>query len=211
MFKKIFLGFVLFLFIFIILFYYLVSNLNYELTEDIYQTDHYTNLEDIPDVIIDTFIAVEDKRFYSHSGIDVIGLVRITFLAIKDGEFSQGASTITQQLARTAFLNQEQTVSRKLKEMMIALSLEKNYSKDKILESYINIVYYGKGAYGIHDAAKTFFNKQLDELTLDEIAYLVGIVKGPSLYPEDDTLGENRKQVVLSIMEREGIIEQYKK
>ncbi len=160
-----------------------------------------TYIKDIPQKIKDCFIKIEDKNFYSHHGFDILRIIKasITNLFSK----KQGASTITQQLARMLFLNNEKTYKRKIQELVISLRLEKAYSKDEILECYLNNLYFGHGVYGIYDASIYFFNKTPNSLDLNEIALLVGIIKGPSVYSpiNNYTLSMERKNAILKKLE----------
>lgn len=135
-------------------------------------------LEDVPQTLIDAFIATEDSRFYEHKGIDPKGIVRAAFRSAQGD--TQGASTITQQLARNFFLSPERTLERKLKEAVLALEIEEKLSKNEILELYFNKIFLGYRSYGIGAAAKTYFGKKLNELTLSEMAIIAGLPKAPS-------------------------------
>lgn len=175
------------------------------------QNREYVPLEEIPDLIVSTFISVEDERFYNHFGLDLKGIARATVRNLMSEGTVQGASTITQQLARNVFLSHERTYARKIREALIALKLERRYEKDDILEMYLNYIYFGAGAYGIKAAAKTYFGKEdLYDLTIGEVAMLAALPKGPNLYNplEEDNKqrAEDRRKVVLSVMERHGII-----
>ena len=154
------------------------------------------------------FIAIEDKRFYTHNGIDVKRILSATLENIKSLSFKEGASTITQQLIKNTHLSSEKTVKRKLKEIKLAINLERKYSKDEILEMYLNTIYFGRGAYGIEDASQTYFNKSASNLTLNESAMLAGIIKAPSTYsPESNyDLVISRKNLVLKVMKECGFI-----
>lgn len=140
------------------------------------------DISEIPDLMKKAVIATEDKSFYKHKGFDPVGLARSVLVNIKSGRFAQGASTITQQLARILFLSNERSLDRKLREFVIAIRIEKTLPKDKILEMYLNNVYLGSGAYGVAGAAKIYFNKNLDELTLAETALIAGLPQAPSVY-----------------------------
>jgi penicillin-binding protein 1A len=139
-------------------------------------------LDRIPAYLKDGIIAVEDKRFYHHSGIDVVRLFGMSFYNLKHLRFVQGGSTITQQLARNMFLNMEQTFDRKLKEALLAIEIERAFSKNEILELYLNQVYYGSGAYGVEAAAQTFFGKPAKDLSLVQCATLAALPANPSAY-----------------------------
>jgi len=139
-------------------------------------------LKRIPRHLINATLSTEDRSFYSHWGVDLWGVARAAVQNVLRMRRAEGGSTITQQLARNVFLTHERTVSRKLKEIALALEIERNYSKDQILEMYFNQIYFGEGAYGVEAAAKTFFAKPLEELTLSECALLAGIPANPALY-----------------------------
>mgnify|MGYP002621291730 CR=1 FL=1 len=144
---------------------------------------YYMSIDKIPQYVKDAFIVTEDKKFYEHNGIDLKGIMRAAYIMFKNnGAATQGASTITQQLARGTFLSSEKTVERKVKEIFISLEMEKKYSKDQILEFYLNNIYFANGYYGIEAAAKGYFSKSCTELSLGEIAFLTAIPNNPSLY-----------------------------
>ena len=140
------------------------------------------DLKDIPDNLKKALIATEDKNFYRHHGYDITGLARSTLQNVIAGHVVQGASTITQQLARVLFLNNERTFDRKLKELFIAARIEKTISKDQILEMYMNNVYLGAGAYGVEGAAQIYFDKHLKDCDLAELALIAGFPQAPSVY-----------------------------
>ncbi len=166
------------------------------------------NLEHVPVHVRQAFIAIEDERFFDHFGFDVTGSVRAAYANFQAGEIIQGGSTITQQLAQNAFLTTEKTYRRKIQEIWLALQLERNYSKEEILELYLNRIYFGNTAYGIEAAAQTYFNKNADQINLAEAAMLAGTVRSPNNYnPIDDEIkAEDRMQTVLASMERTGYI-----
>ena len=159
-------------------------------------------LEEIPDTLIQAIIATEDKNFYHHAGYDLMGLARSIVANIMAGRVVQGASTITQQLSRILFLNNEKTFNRKIKEFVIAARIEKSISKDQILEMYLNNVYLGSGAYGVEGAAQIYFNKSVKQLTLPEIALIAGLPQAPSVYSPFNNLkkAEKRRNQVLKRM-----------
>lgn len=140
----------------------------------------FISLAEITPEMQQAIIAIEDSRFFLHPGIDIRGIARALWVDLKRGRRAQGASTITQQLARVLYLSPEKTVQRKAAEMLLALLLEMRYSKSRILEIYLNTIYFGEGAYGIADAALTYFGKPVSELTLSEAALLAGLPKAPS-------------------------------
>lgn len=127
-------------------------------------------------------IAIEDERFYKHKGLDVEAIARALFVDIRAGEIKQGGSTITQQYVRNIYLTREKTIERKIKEALLAFEVEKQYSKDTILEKYLNTVYFGHGCYGIETASNNFFGKTAKDLTLSEASLLAGLVRGPNIY-----------------------------
>ena len=166
-----------------------------------YNYEHAT-IDEIPKYLKDAIISTEDKNFYTHEGYDILGICRSVIVNIINKKASQGASTITQQLARVLFLSNEKTITRKLKEIQIAARIEKSIPKDKILEMYLNNVYLGSGAYGIGAAASTYFNKPLSELTLAECALIAGLPQAPSVYSpyRNKKLAEKRRNKVLRRM-----------
>lgn len=143
---------------------------------------YYVTFDQIPKTLANAFVVMEDRDFYSHSGIDYKAIVRAALANQKSSEIVQGASTITQQLARNIFLTQEVTWERKIEEMFIAWDLEKKYSKEEILEFYLNNIYFGNGYYGVEAAARGYFSKSVSELTLSEQAFIAAIPNNPSKY-----------------------------
>lgn len=159
-------------------------------------------LENVPQRLQDAFLATEDSRFYDHHGLDPVGIARAIFVAVNNGGASQGASTITQQLARNFFLTPEKTIIRKVREAVLAVEIENALSKQEILELYLNKIFLGYRSYGVAAAAQTYFGKNLDELTLSEMAVIAGLPKAPStmnpLY--SPKRAEERRNVVLGRM-----------
>jgi len=139
-------------------------------------------LAEVPEKLQLAFLDIEDARFYDHGGVDFKGVARALYSAVSTGETSQGASTITMQLARNSFLNAERTVDRKLKETLLAFRIEQELSKKEILELYLNKIYLGKSAYGVASAAETYYGKPLNQLTLAQYAMIAGLPKAPSRY-----------------------------
>src|SRR5712672_2201223 len=160
------------------------------------------SLKELPPYLPNAFIAIEDRRFYSHYGIDPVGIARAAVTNIPHRGVSQGGSTLTQQLAKNLFLTQERTMQRKLQEVELALWLERKHSKSEILELYLNRVYFGSGAYGVEAAAQRYFGKPAKSVTVAEAAMLAGLVKSPSrLAPNRNPEGaEARAQIVLAAM-----------
>jgi penicillin-binding protein 1A len=139
-------------------------------------------IKELPDYVVKAFLAAEDERYYDHSGVDVKRIFGALFQDVKNGFFKEGASTITQQLVKQMFLKSDQTVSRKVQEALMAIKMENKYTKDQILEMYLNYVYFGDGAYGIQAAAKTYFGVDAKSLSLPQAATLAGILKSPTNY-----------------------------
>jgi len=164
--------------------------------------------ERIPQPMKDAMISVEDRRYRSHWGVDPIGIVRSVMVRVESGSWRQGGSTITQQLARNIFLNNTKTFGRKAREWVLALALEQKFSKDQVLELYLNKVYFGGGAYGIDSAARKFFGHAGEEITLPEAAIIAGLVKAPSRYSPtaDADAAIGRAGVVLQTMVSNGVI-----
>ena len=165
-------------------------------------------VEQLPQHLIDAFLAIEDRRFYYHFGVDVLGVARAVMTNVMRRGVSQGGSTLTQQLAKNLFLTQERTMARKAQELVLALWLEHKFSKKQILGMYLNRVYFGSGAYGVEAAAQRYFGKSARQVTLTESAMLAGLVKSPSrLAPTRNPEGaERRSQIVLAAMADHGFI-----
>ncbi|MCF2514951.1 PBP1A family penicillin-binding protein [Sphingomonas sp. G124] len=168
----------------------------------------WLNYDEIPPTMRSAMIAVEDKRFRSHIGVDPIGVARSFKVRIQSGSWKQGGSTITQQLARNIFLTNSRTFGRKVKEAILALALERKFSKNQILELYLNRVYFGGGAYGIDAASRTFFGHGAERLSLGEAAIIAGLVKAPSNYSPtaDVEAARGRAGVVLNSMVENGFL-----
>src|SRR5881628_649635 len=162
----------------------------------------FVPLASIPRTLRDAVIATEDKRFYSHFGVDPIGIVRALYQNYRRGRIAEGGSTITQQLTKVLFLTPDKSIERKLKEAVLALELERRYSKDRILEMYLNQVYFGHGAYGVEAAARTYFGKSVAELNVRESALIGGLPRAPSNYSpfERSEAAKRRREVVLRRM-----------
>ena len=170
---------------------------------------HYTRLDEIPTSLQQAVVAVEDKRFYDHHGFDMEGILRATLVNLQQREIDEGASTITQQLVKNLFLTHERSFGRKAEEFLLALSMEFNYSKDEILEMYLNTIYYGSSYYGIEEASEGYFGKRPRELQLPEAAMLAGLPNAPSLYSPyvDFMMAKKRQFIVLDAMVRAGYID----
>ena len=159
-------------------------------------------LQRIPRYLTAALVATEDRKFYQHSGVDIKGIARAIIKDIRAGGFVEGASTITQQLAKTLFLTARKTIVRKIKEAILAFQLERRYTKDEILELYLNQVYFGSGAYGVKSAAEIFFGKPVEDLSLAECALIAGMPKSPSRYSPlvNLALARQRRNIVLKQM-----------
>ena len=166
------------------------------------------DVDELPKYVAQAVVDTEDRRFYKHSGFDFVGFARAMGINLVKRRYAQGASTITQQVAKNLFLTQEKSIKRKVQEFLLARWLEKHFSKKQILDIYLNRVFFGSGAYGINTAAKRFFNKQAKNLNLHEAAILAGALKAPSRYNylRHKKLALERGAVVLSLMQRAGTI-----
>ena len=175
------------------------------------ENSNFIELISLPTYYKDAVVSVEDRRFFSHGTIDFIALARATFSNIKQKDFKEGGSTITQQTAKNLYLIKEKDVSnRKVAEFLIGRDLEKKYNKDEILELYVNTIYFGDGYYGIQEASKGYFNKDAKDLTLYEATMLAGVPNAPSLYAPTINfhLTQSRQKKVVSSMVETGILSQ---
>lgn len=169
-------------------------------------------LSQLNDYTIDAFVSIEDKDFYKHNGLNYKRIVKAMLNNIKSMKFKEGASTISQQLIKNTHLSSDKTIRRKVKEMLLTKKLEKTFSKDEIMEMYLNVIYFGDGCYGINEASKHYFGKSASELDIVESATLAGIIKSPytysPIYNQENCL--NRRNLVLSEMQKDGKIEENK-
>lgn len=165
-------------------------------------------LSQIPKDLITALVETEDRQFYAHSGVDLKGIARAIVHDIMAGEFVEGASTLTQQLSKTLFLTSKKTVSRKIQEAILSFQLERRYTKDEILEFYLNQVYFGSGAYGVEAAANIFFGKHVNELSLSECALVAAMPRSPSRYSPliNPELSVKRRNIVLKVLLNRGYI-----
>jgi penicillin-binding protein 1A len=172
----------------------------------------WIKLKDIPLGMQQAIISVEDSRFYQHGTFDFGGIIRALLTNLQMGEIVEGGSTITQQLAKNIFLRPDQTVARKAEEALYGVIVESSFTKEEILETYLNIIYFGAGAYGVKDAARVYFGKRPEELTLAESTMLAGIPAAPSVYSplENPEIAKKRQAVVLETMVKNGFIGQQK-
>ncbi len=176
---------------------YMLYDINNNLIENTYGNSKWANLEDVSPYFIDAIISIEDKNFYNHNGFDYIRIIKALFQNIKKGKIVEGASTISQQYIKNAFLDFDQTWTRKYKEALLTLNLETHYTKDEILEAYINTINYGKGNYGIQNASLYYFNKLPKYLTLEESLILAGIPKNPSNNNPENNLDKAKQRALV--------------
>ena len=174
---------------------------------EIQSNSNYVQAKDINRTFLNAIVAIEDHRFYEHGAIDLISIARATLINIKNKEILEGGSTITQQLVKNVFLDMNQTFERKINEIFLAFELEKLYSKEEILELYVNVVYYGDGYTGIKAACNGYFNKQPKDLTEDEATLLAGLPQAPSLYALNNNYERalERQQQVIEAYNKWGI------
>ena len=170
----------------------------------------FVPLAQIPKSLREAVLATEDSRFYSHHGVDPMGIARAVYQNFRRGRIVEGGSTITQQLAKVLFLTPDKSLERKLKEAVLALELERRYSKDRIFEMYLNQIYFGHGAFGVEAAARTFYGKSVSDLTLSECTLLAGLPKAPSTYSpfEHPEAAKRRRATVLARMVDVGMLAQ---
>lgn len=169
------------------------------LVEEIRDRDTYTTFDELPSTYVDAVISVEDHRFYRHSGLDYIAIARAVFNDIKAMAYVEGGSTITQQLAKNLYFTQEKELTRKAAEVFMAFELERNYSKEEILELYVNSIYFGDGYYDVASASEGYFGKTPEELNDYEATLLAGVPNAPSVYAptkNPDKAEQRRLQVV---------------
>lgn len=178
--------------------------------EEVTSKEHYTSFEELPENYINAVIAVEDHRYYEHGPVDFIGIARALYTNIRDGEFDEGGSTITQQVAKNVIFNQDKTLIRKLGEVFGAYDLEKNYTKNEILALYVNSSYFGDGYYCIYDASMGYYHKEPKDLTLAEASMLAGVPNAPSVYSPtvNPDFAKKRQKHVLNKMVEYGYITQ---
>ena len=173
-----------------------------DVIEELQGKDNYTQYEDVPEFYYKALVAVEDRRFYNHNGIDIIGTTRAIYNDIKAKELLEGGSTISQQLAKNLYFPKDNTLQRKIAEIFMALKIEREYEKEDVLEFYVNGIYYGSGYYCIYDAAQGYFDKKPIDMTDYECTLLVGIPNAPSIYSLDirPDLARQRQSKVVECM-----------
>ncbi len=224
-FKVLIIASTLFLALFILTIAIITTNMNYQMPQiinvELYDSNNYkylsysngkkqsyVKLDNISSYLKKAFIAVEDKRFYQHHGIDIIRMGGALLKNLKNNKITEGASTITQQYVRNLYLTQEKTWKRKINEILIALNIEKKYSKDEILEGYLNSIYFDHGIYGVEDASIYYFNKHASELSLIEAVTIASIPKGPTIYSpiKNPINNEERRNLILKEMLSDEVI-----
>ena len=185
-----------------------INNIKKSVNNQALKVQHYVFLKDTPKHLQQAIVAVEDARFFTHEGYDLKGIVRAVVTNVEAGEIEEGGSTITQQLAKNLFLSGEQSLARKVEELFLAMNIEDEFPKDKILEMYLNTIYFGSNYYGIYDAAQGYFGKEPKDLTLAESAMLAGLPNAPSLYSPyvNFMLAKKRQLTVIDAMLREKVI-----
>ena len=152
-----------------------ITSIKPAVDEKIKSVPRYVTLDKLPHILPQAIVSVEDTRFYKHKGFDIWGIVRAVLVNVEAGEIQEGASTITQQTVKNLFLTSDQTFARKAEELILSMNMEKNFSKDKILEIYLNVIYFGSNFYGIYDAAQGYFGREPADLTIAECAMLAGL------------------------------------
>ncbi len=179
-----------------------------EKVESVRESEDFTSIDDVSETFLQAITSVEDRRFYHHKGVDAIGLTRAIVNDIKNRKLAEGGSTITQQLAKNLYFMGEESIERKIAEMFTAIEIEKNYTKDEILELYINVIYYGSGYYNIYDASVGYFGKEPTDLTDFEATLLAGVPNAPSKYSPkvNPDLSYKRQEKVLDAMVENGHI-----
>ena len=189
--------------------FFLALNME-EVIDPLRENSNWVKLADIPKNMQNALIAIEDHKFYEHDGISPEGILRAILANIKEGEIEQGGSTLTQQFVKNTFLTHEQTMERKIEEAILSVVLEDKYSKDEILEMYLNTTYFGAGATGIHQASKVYFGKHVSRLSLEEAAVLAALPYAPSaLNPLEHPIEcKQRQMLVLNAMAKHGFISQ---
>ncbi len=178
------------------------DNAGNEITKIYIENREPVKIQQVPEVVKDAFLAIEDVRFYDHKGIDLRRIAGAAIADLKEGRAAQGASTITQQLVKKAFLSPEKAIKRKIQEAVLAIKLEREYTKDEIFEMYLNQIYFGHGAYGIQSAARIYFGKDVKSLNVEEAAMLAGLPQAPSAYDpyRNPERAKKRRNIVLDSM-----------
>ncbi len=178
---------------------------------EIRSQEGFTPLSDLPDTYLDAVVAAEDHRFYSHNGIDLAALGRALFNDLRTLSFAEGGSTITQQLAKNLYFTQEKELTRKAAEVFMAWKLENDFSKEELLELYVNSIYFGSGCYSVGDASRTYFDKEPGDMSDWECTLLAGIPNAPSVYDlnVNPDLAQQRQRQVVELMVERGKLTQH--
>ncbi len=176
------------------------------------EKEHYTKYEELPQDYINAIVAVEDRRFFEHNGIDMISILRAIGKDIKEMKLVEGGSTITQQLAKNTYFTQKKEITRKIAEIFMAFEYEKNCTKEEIFELYVNTMYFGDGYYSVYDASQGYFNKEVKDMDLYECTLLAGIPNAPSVYSptKNPELAKERQEQVLNKMVKYKYLKQEK-
>lgn len=180
--------------------------------EEIKKKDDYTKIDDMPLIYLKAVVSSEDHRFYNHCGIDIISIIRAFTHDIKENDFVEGGSTITEQLAKNIYFTQNKKIQRKIAELFMAFNIEKNYSKNEILELYLNTSYFGNGYYSVKSASLGYFNKLPKDMNDSESTMLAGIPNAPSIYnpKTNKVLAKERQRQVISKMVKYGDLDKTK-
>lgn len=179
--------------------------------ESIHNDVSFTSIEDVPNYYKEAVVAVEDRRFYDHKTLDYIAILRAIISNLRQGDLKEGGSTITQQTAKNMyFMKEKDAVSRKIAEILVGMDLEKTYSKDEILEIYINTIYFGDGYYGIKEASQGYLKKEPKDINISEATMLAGVPNAPSVYAptKNIDLTQSRQKKVISTMVEAGYLTQ---
>ena len=170
------------------------------------EEEGFTPIEDLPQTYLDAVVSAEDRRFYQHGGLDIFALGRALFNDLRTLSFAEGGSTITQQLAKNLYFTQEKELTRKAAEVFMAWKLEHDFTKDEILELYVNCIYFGSGCYSVGDASRTYFDKEPAQMNDSECTLLAGIPNAPSVYDlnENPDLAQQRQRQVVGLMVENG-------
>ncbi len=182
-----------------------------EKVAQIRENQNYTPFSDLPETYVNAVVAVEDKRFYMHGGIDLISTGRALFINLREKELAEGGSSITQQLAKNMYFSQEKKILRKVAELFVAFDLERAYTKEEILELYVNTIYFGSGYYCVYDAAQGYFGKLPEEMTDYESTLLAGIPNAPSVYAltnRPELAAQRQRQVLACMVKQDYLTEQ---
>ncbi len=180
--------------------------------ESIRSSENFVKISELPEIYVDAVIAVEDHNYYDHGAISFVSTFRAIITNIKDRDYTEGGSTITQQVAKNLYFTQEKRITRKVAEMFMAIELEKHYSKDEIFEFYVNNIYYGSGYYNVYDASMGYYGVEPKDMTEYQSTVLAGVPNAPSVYSPDNNslLTIERQKQVLDSMVKYGYIEKEK-